>query len=206
MNLPTPKTRKTAPRRAGPEGERRQGPARGPGREDLRHSTPDRSIGSLQAGDTFARREHLHGRGRALAYERRGADRPLLVLNGYAGTKADWDPGFIAALAADRELILLDHRGIGDSAGDGQPFSIEDLAGDAAGAIGAIGLERPDVLGWSMGGFVALALTLADPARVGKLVLLSTSAGAGPATPSAIRTCAPGSATSQGRRASRRAG
>ncbi len=115
--------------------------------------------------------------GRALAYERRGAGRPLLVLNGYAGTKADWDPGFIAALAADRELILLDHRGIGDSAGDGEPFSIEDLAGDAAGAIGAIGLERPDVLGWSMGGFVALALALADPARVGKLVLLSTSAG-----------------------------
>ncbi len=120
--------------------------------------------------------------GRALAYERRGEGDPLLVLNGYAATKADWDPGFIAALGADRELILPDYRGIGDSAGDSEPFAIEDLAGDAAGVIAALGLERPDVLGWSMGGFVALALALAEPTRVGKLVLLSTSAGGASAT------------------------
>jgi pimeloyl-ACP methyl ester carboxylesterase len=120
--------------------------------------------------------------GRTIAFERRGAGPPLVFLNGFAATKADWDPGFLEALEADRELILLDNRGMGGSSGDGSPCTIEDMAGDAAGAIAALGLERPDVLGWSMGGFVALALALATPDRVRKLVLLSTSAGGSAAT------------------------
>ena len=120
--------------------------------------------------------------GRTIAFDRRGEGAPLLVLNGYAATKADWDPGFTGALERGRELILIDHRGIGDSSDDGAPFGIEDLAGDVAGTITELDLERPDVLGWSMGGFVALALALAHPERVGKLVLLSTGAGGALAT------------------------
>ena len=118
--------------------------------------------------------------GRVIGYERRGAGPPLLVLNGFAATMDDWDPTFLAGLEAGREAIRVDHRGMGGSEGDGEPFAIEDLAADLAGVIGELGLDRPDVLGWSMGGFVALALALAEPERVGKLVLLSTSAG-GPA-------------------------
>ena len=120
--------------------------------------------------------------GRTLAYERRGPGPPLVVLNGFAATKDDWDPGFLAALEAGREVIRVDHRGMGGSEGDGAQFEIEDLAADAAGVIATLGLERPDVLGWSMGGFVALALALAEPERVGRLVLLSTGAG-GPTRP-----------------------
>ncbi len=66
---------------------------------------------------------------------------------------------------------------MGESPDDGLPFTIEDLASDVAGLIDALGLERPGVLGWSMGGFVALALALSDPARLSRLVLLSTSGG-----------------------------
>ena len=85
---------------------------------------------------------------------------------------------------------------MGDSSDDGTPFAIEDLAGDAAGVIAELGLERPDVLGWSMGGFVALALALAHPDRVGSLVLLSSSAGGAPRR-SRPRRSATSSATSR---------
>lgn len=106
-----------------------------------------------------------------------GEGPPLVVVNGFAATKDDWDPTFLAALARNRELILPDNRGMGESPDDGLPFTVEDLAADVSGLIEALDLGRPAVLGWSLGGFVALALALADPGKASALVLLSTSGG-----------------------------
>ena len=115
--------------------------------------------------------------GRARGYRRTGAGPPLVLLNGFAATKDDWDPAFLDALAADHELVLLDHRGMGESADGGGPFTVEDLADDAADAIDALELDRAAVLGWSMGGYVALSLARRHPERVERLVLLSTTGG-----------------------------
>ena len=112
-----------------------------------------------------------------IGYRRVGKGPPLLVLNGFAATSADWDPSFIDGLASSNELILLDHRGIGSSTGDGKPFEIAQLADDAAHVIEALGFERTSVLGWSMGGFIAQALAVQHPDRVKKVVLLSTDPG-----------------------------
>jgi pimeloyl-ACP methyl ester carboxylesterase len=115
--------------------------------------------------------------GARIAYRRVGNGRPLLVLNGFAATSADWDPSLIAGLASSNELILLDNRGIGSSTYDGTPFDIARLADDAAHVVEALGFYRTNVLGWSMGGFIAQTLALQDPDRVNKLILLSTDAG-----------------------------
>ena len=106
-----------------------------------------------------------------------GKGPPLLVLNGYAATAADWDPSFIDRLASSNQLILLNNRGIGGSTDNGQPFDIAKLANDAAHVIEALGFERTSVMGWSMGGFIAQTLALEYPKRVHKLILLSTDAG-----------------------------
>jgi pimeloyl-ACP methyl ester carboxylesterase len=115
--------------------------------------------------------------GGRIAYRRLGSGRPLIVLNGLAATSADWDPSFINRLASRNEIILLDNRGIGASTDDGAPFDIAKLAGDTARVIEALEFERPSVLGWSMGGFIAQTLAFNDPARVYKLILLSTDPG-----------------------------
>jgi pimeloyl-ACP methyl ester carboxylesterase len=115
--------------------------------------------------------------GARIAYRRVGNGRPLLVLNGFAATSADWDPSFIHGLAGSNELILLDNRGIGSSTDDEKPFDIARLADDAAHVVGTLGSERMNVLGWSMGGFVAQTLALHHPDRVNKLILLSTDPG-----------------------------
>ena len=69
--------------------------------------------------------------GAQIAYRRVGSDKPLMVLNGFAATSADWDPSFIDRLASSNEIILLDNRGIGRSTDNGQPFDIAELADDA---------------------------------------------------------------------------
>ena len=115
--------------------------------------------------------------GARIVYRRVGKGPPLVVLNGFGATSADWDPDFIDRLATSNELILLNNRGIGGSTDDGQSFAIAKLAADAAHVIESLGIERANVMGWSMGGFIAQAFALNYADRVDKLVLLSTDSG-----------------------------
>ncbi|HEX6313055.1 MAG TPA: alpha/beta hydrolase [Acidimicrobiia bacterium] len=115
-------------------------------------------------------------------YERVGAGPPLLILNGFSATRLDWDPVFLDALARDHTLFCVDFRGMGGSSDD-RPFTVHDLAADVADVVRTIGLDRPAVLGWSMGGFVALTLALAFPQVPSRLVLLATSAGGAGSAP-----------------------
>ena len=112
-----------------------------------------------------------------IVYRRIGKGPPLLVLNGFAATSADWDPSFIDRLASRHELILLNNRGIAGSTDDGESFDIGNLADDAVQVIEALGFERTSVLGWSMGGFIAQTLAAEYPDCVDKLILLATAPG-----------------------------
>ena len=85
--------------------------------------------------------------GAQLVYRRIGSGPPLLVLNGFGATSADWAPSFINRLASCNELILLNNRGIGGSTDDGQPFDVAKLADDAAHVIETLGIERANVTG-----------------------------------------------------------
>lgn len=118
------------------------------------------------------------------AWRRLGAGRPLLMINGYAATNADWDPGFLEQLGRCAELICPDNRGLGDSARGSAEITIESMAADALAVLDDLGIERAPVLGWSMGGFVAQTLAASAPGRVEALVLLGTDEGG----PGALRT------------------
>jgi len=121
--------------------------------------------------------EKLQVDGAQIAYRRIGNGRPLMVLNGFAATSADWDPSFLDRLASSNEIVLVDNRGIGRSTDNGGPFDIAQLADDATRVVEALGIERISLLGWSMGGFIALTLALQHPGRIDKLILLSTEPG-----------------------------
>lgn len=118
--------------------------------------------------------------GLRLGFRELGEGPPLVLLNGYAATKADWDPSFLDALSAGSRVICPDHRGIGDSPPLPGETTIAAMAADALAFMDALGLETVDLAGWSMGGMVAQALAATAPERVRRLVLLSTDHG-GPA-------------------------
>lgn len=106
-----------------------------------------------------------------------GSGPPLLLINGYAATGADWDPGFLAALAESFEVICPDNRGVGESERGAGELTIAAMAADMEGLLDALAIERCAVVGWSMGGFVAQSLARRAPARVASLALLATDPG-----------------------------
>lgn len=113
-----------------------------------------------------------------IAWYERGSGPPLLMAIGTGSTMAEWDPALLRLLARDHRLILFDYPGLGRSAPlrDGR-VSFAGAADTTARFLAAIGVERADVLGWSMGGFVAQQLAIRHPGSVRRVILAGTNPG-----------------------------
>ncbi len=108
-------------------------------------------------------------------YEIHGTGQPLALIMGLKTDISEWGE-VIRGLAQHARVIALDNRGAGRTEKPDAPYSIEMMASDTDGLLRAIGVERANVLGISMGGRIALALALAHPELVDKLILVSTGA------------------------------
>jgi pimeloyl-ACP methyl ester carboxylesterase len=115
--------------------------------------------------------------GTAVAWRALGDGEPLVLINGYAGTKADWDPGFLGALGADNRVLCPDNRGMGETPLGSEPASVEVLAADVVAILDDLGIERAPIAGWSMGGFVAQTIAADYPERTAALILIGSDAG-----------------------------
>jgi pimeloyl-ACP methyl ester carboxylesterase len=98
---------------------------------------------------------------------------PLVLLQHFRGNLDNWDPALVDGLAATREVILFDNAGVGGSTGT-TPRTVTAMAHDALRFIGALELDEIDVLGFSLGGFVAQELVLIRPRLIRRLVLAGT--------------------------------
>jgi len=120
--------------------------------------------------------------GKRLAYRSLGSEAtepPLLLLQHFTGTMDDWDPLVVEGLAKTRRVIVLDNAGVGSSGG-ATPDSIEAMAHCAEAFIEAMKFPHVDLLGFSMGGFIAQQILLERPALVRRAVLAGTSPRGGP--------------------------
>jgi pimeloyl-ACP methyl ester carboxylesterase len=121
--------------------------------------------------------QHLEANGRRLAYVRRGQGAPLLLIQGMSFHHQMWGDWFLDLLAPHFDVVAYDHRGMGTSDRVDEPFSIADLADDAAAVIEAVGWEDAHVFGVSMGGMVAQELALRHPEVVRGLAVGCSYAG-----------------------------
>jgi pimeloyl-ACP methyl ester carboxylesterase len=112
------------------------------------------------------------------AYRQLGPDTgvPLVFLHHLTAVLDDWDPRVIDGIAAKRRVITFNNRGIGASSGS-VPHSVEEMARDAVSFIRSLGLDRVDLLGFSLGGGVAQVIAMEEPELVRRVIL----AGTGPA-------------------------
>jgi 3-oxoadipate enol-lactonase len=117
-----------------------------------------------------------------IAWEKRGAGIPVVLVHGLGYARWGWEP--VADLLAERfELLLLDNRGIGDSAAPPGPYTVAEMAGDVLTVMDEAGVEHGHVVGTSLGGMIAQELALSAPERVEKLVLVCTTPGGSNAAP-----------------------
>lgn len=103
---------------------------------------------------------------------------PLVLLNHWGAVLDNFDPRVVDGLASKHRVIATDYRGIGASSGTA-PVTIDDMALDAIALVRALGLERIDLLGFSLGGFVAQDVALKAPNLVRKLILTGTGPAGG---------------------------
>jgi pimeloyl-ACP methyl ester carboxylesterase len=117
-----------------------------------------------------------------IAYEVRGEGAPLVLVHGLAYDRLGW--GRLPDLLAERfRVVLVDNRGVGESDAPAGPYTVAQLAADVLAVLDDAGIERTNLFGVSLGGYVAQELVLAHPERVERLVLCSTAPGGARAVP-----------------------
>jgi pimeloyl-ACP methyl ester carboxylesterase len=105
-------------------------------------------------------------------YETHGTGRPLILLHGGLGSSEMFGP-LIPALAERHQVIAPDLQGHGRTADIDRPIDIAVMADDIAELIDHLGVEKPDLVGYSLGGGVALQTAIKHPDKIGRLVVAS---------------------------------
>ncbi|XWK71267.1 alpha/beta hydrolase (plasmid) [Tunturiibacter gelidiferens] len=119
--------------------------------------------------------QFVEANGIRFAYRRFGkaGGMPIVFNMHYLGTMDYWDPAVTDGLARDREVILFNNAGVSSSSGE-VPTTFEQMGTNAVAFSRALGLNKADVLGFSIGGMVAQEITLQAPDLVRKLILVGT--------------------------------
>jgi pimeloyl-ACP methyl ester carboxylesterase len=119
--------------------------------------------------------QFVEANGIRFAYRRFGKPDgvPLVFNMHYLGTMDYWDPTVMDGLARDREVILFDNAGVSSSSGE-VPTTFEQMGANAVAFSRALGLNKADMLGFSIGGMVAQEISLQAPDLVRKLILVGT--------------------------------
>lgn len=127
-----------------------------------------------------ARTQFITAAGARFAYRELGrhGDVPVLLLNHWGANLDNFDPRLVDGLARRHHVIAIDYRGMGASSGTA-PLSVGDMARDTMALIRALGFEQVDLLGFSLGGFVAQDIAIREPALVRKLLLTGTGPAGG---------------------------
>ncbi len=112
-----------------------------------------------------------------VAYKVFGEGEPLVLISAYMATMARWDAHFLQSLAAEYRVIIFDNRGMGDTTSGRAQWTIDRFAADTAGLIRALGLEKAHVLGYSLGGDIALSLAVNFPEVVDRIICYAGDCG-----------------------------
>jgi pimeloyl-ACP methyl ester carboxylesterase len=109
-----------------------------------------------------------------LYYETHGAGRPMILLHGGLGSGEMFGP-ILPTLADHHQVIVVDLQGHGRTGDIDRPLDVRLMADDIAALVDHVGLQKPDVVGYSLGGGVAFQVAIKYPEKVGRLVSASAN-------------------------------
>ena len=118
-----------------------------------------------------------------VAYKMFGKGDPIILFNGASDGMDAWDPSFLTGLSSNHTVIVFDQRGIGNTTAGSKPYTHQQLANDTAGLLDALKIPKADVMGYSLGSYLAQQLTMMYPDKVNSLILVGSSCGGKDHTP-----------------------
>jgi pimeloyl-ACP methyl ester carboxylesterase len=134
-----------------------------------------------------------------IGYKMFGKGDPIVLISGYSAPLEFWDSTLLEKLASNHTVITFDNRGIGNTTSGNKNFTIPQLADDTSALLDALNIKKADVMGWSMGGFIAQELALSHPNKIGKLIIYASICGgkeSAPPTPDVMKVFSDQSGTS----------
>ena len=161
----------------------------GGSRHQSEKTTPTATIGKLVPGTRPAGTaaflgpvRQVQAGGITTGYRQFGIGPPLLLIAGQSSSMVEWGPFLPRRLSEHFRVTMFDNRGIGYSSDQPKrPLTIELMADDSAHLLGALGIDKATVVGWSTGGEIALTMAVRHPDKVSALVTSGGTAG-GPTT------------------------
>src|SRR5258706_1894482 len=131
---------------------------------------------TTMAGNTTAPTQFLQANGHSYAYRRFGSGPglPLLFLQHFTGTLDNWDPDVTDPIASGREVLLFDNAGVGRSSGE-VPETIAGMAAHTMAFLDGLGIKTCDVVGYSLGGMIALQMVQDRPSVFRRMILVGTA-------------------------------
>jgi pimeloyl-ACP methyl ester carboxylesterase len=118
-----------------------------------------------------------------VAYKMFGKGEPILLFNGASDNMDAWDPSLLNGISSNHTVIVFDQRGIGNTTVGTNPYTPQQLANDTAGLLDALKIPKADVMGYSLGSYLAQQLTMMYPDKVNRLILVASSCGGKDHTP-----------------------
>jgi pimeloyl-ACP methyl ester carboxylesterase len=118
-----------------------------------------------------------------VAYKIFGKGYPIILFNGASDNMDAWDPSLLKVLSSNHTVIVFDQRGIANTTAGSKPYTYQQLANDTAGLLDALKIPKTDVMGYSLGSYLAQQLTIMYPNKVNSLVLIGSSCGGKDHTP-----------------------
>src|SRR5215212_4640864 len=118
-----------------------------------------------------------------VAYKMFGKGDPIILFSGASDNMDAWDPSLLKGISSNHTVIVFDQRGIGNTTVGTNPYTPEQLANDTAGLLDALKIPKADVMGYSLGSYLAEQLTMMHPDKVNRLILVASSCGGKDHTP-----------------------
>jgi pimeloyl-ACP methyl ester carboxylesterase len=118
-----------------------------------------------------------------VAYKMFGKGYPIILFNGASDNMDAWDPSLLEGLSSNHTVIVFDQRGIANTTAGSKPYTYQQLANDTAGLLDALKITKADVMGYSLGSYLAQQLAITHPDKVNSLILVGSSCGGKDHTP-----------------------
>ena len=118
-----------------------------------------------------------------IGYKQNGTGSPIVLITGFSASMNNWNATLINNLSKNHNVTIFDNRGIGNTTNGTKNFTIHQFAQDTLGLMNALNINKTDIMGFSMGSYIAQDIALSNPEKINKLVLYAPVCGGPESTP-----------------------